>query len=162
MSSENLPNHIDGSQLPESKGDSPKPENDTSSSTSNERGLTRFSLETSFSVPLPPPSILEAYEGILPGTAERLLSLTENEISHRHTWEKSEQHNRNQRFARGQHLGALLGMALIAVAGYSVYANQPLVAFLCVSVGGIPVLNSFIRFLIDRFSSSDEPTTPDN
>ena len=38
----------------------------------------------SFSGPLPPPSVLEKYEQILPGLADRIVSMAEKEETHRH------------------------------------------------------------------------------
>lgn len=40
--------------------------------------------EASFSGPLPPPALLRQYEEILPGTAERIVSMAEKEQGHRH------------------------------------------------------------------------------
>lgn len=41
-----------------------------------------------FSGPLPHPAILEQYEKILPGSAERILSMAEKQSNHRQTMEK--------------------------------------------------------------------------
>lgn len=40
-----------------------------------------------FQGPLPPPSILEGYEGLLPGATNRLISLVESQQAHRHLME---------------------------------------------------------------------------
>lgn len=42
-----------------------------------------------FSGPLPHPEILEGYERVLPGSADRILSMAENEGEHRRTIEKT-------------------------------------------------------------------------
>jgi uncharacterized membrane protein len=42
-----------------------------------------------FSGPLPHPKILEGYERVLPGSADRILSMAENEGEHRRTIEKT-------------------------------------------------------------------------
>ncbi len=41
-----------------------------------------------FSGPLPPPEILKGYETILPGAAERILSMAENQANHRQIMEQ--------------------------------------------------------------------------
>ncbi|EHI56450.1 hypothetical protein HMPREF9333_00312 [Johnsonella ignava ATCC 51276] len=44
-----------------------------------------YSLSASlFSGPLPPPSILQGYEDVLPGSADRILKMAEKEQSNRH------------------------------------------------------------------------------
>ena len=44
-------------------------------------------MET-FEGPLPPPAILEAYERLVPGAAERMLKMAENQSRHRQEIEK--------------------------------------------------------------------------
>ena len=44
---------------------------------------TAVAVSQSFSGPLPPPEVLEHYERIAPGTAERLLAMAESQSAHR-------------------------------------------------------------------------------
>jgi len=48
---------------------------------------TSLKMET-FQGPIPPPAVLEAYERLVPGAAERILGLTERQASHRQDIEK--------------------------------------------------------------------------
>ena len=41
-----------------------------------------------FSGPIPPPSIIKGYEEILPGSADRIISMAENQTQHRQSMEK--------------------------------------------------------------------------
>lgn len=43
---------------------------------------------SSFQGPLPPPRILHDYDQIVPGSAERIISLWENQVQHRQDLEK--------------------------------------------------------------------------
>lgn len=44
--------------------------------------------EFAFRGPIPPPNILSGYEKLLPGAADRILSMAENQTRHRHSIEK--------------------------------------------------------------------------
>lgn len=44
---------------------------------------TRVVARASFSGPLPPPEILKGYESILPGLADRVVKMAENQSAHR-------------------------------------------------------------------------------
>jgi len=66
-----------------------------------------------FSGPLPPPSILEGYNGVLDGGAERIMRLTEREQEHRHYMEKTAVTGHIRLDRRGQYLG--FGVAIIAL-----------------------------------------------
>src|SRR3989344_6096073 len=46
-------------------------------------GEVQMELRTSFSGPLPPPEILRGYESILPGLADRVVKMAENQSTHR-------------------------------------------------------------------------------
>ncbi len=60
------------SQPPANEGDTPK-----------KRLVARATFEASFSGPMPPPHILEQYDKIVPGAAERIISLAEKQSDHR-------------------------------------------------------------------------------
>ena len=61
------------------------PQNLPAGSSQGSRSVAR--VET-FQGPIPPPSVLEAYEKILPGAAERILKMAENQSTHRQEIEK--------------------------------------------------------------------------
>jgi uncharacterized membrane protein len=61
-----------------------------------------------YSGPLPPPSMLRGYDAVIPGAAERILSLAEREATHRHWLDRTYV---NYRF---------LGLALAAVIAFGV------------------------------------------
>ena len=51
--------------------------------------MMAFEEERSFSGPLPPPEYLEAYEKVMPGATDRLLTMTEKQVDHRIELEKT-------------------------------------------------------------------------
>ena len=52
-----------------------------------ERAVAKV-IQSEFSGPIPPPSIIKGYEDILPGTAERIVAMAENQAKHRQEMEK--------------------------------------------------------------------------
>ncbi|SRR5579884_1907862 len=69
-------------------------------------------LHMSFSGPVPPPDMLRSYNEIVPGAAERIMNLFEEQVRHRHAMERFTAEND----ARQSFLGLVLGF-IIAVAG---------------------------------------------
>ncbi|HZW94289.1 MAG TPA: DUF2335 domain-containing protein [Candidatus Eremiobacteraceae bacterium] len=69
----------------------------------------------SFSGPLPPPDALERYNQILPGAAERIIAMAENQHTHRQGLEKHVIHSN----VAAQRLGTILGfiVAMTVVIG---------------------------------------------
>ena len=70
----------------------------------------------SFRGPLPPPSLFGQYEEILPGSADRMLTLAENEQSHRHKWESDVLTAQKADVRRGQWMGFGIGISALVVA----------------------------------------------
>ncbi|MBO5145317.1 MAG: DUF2335 domain-containing protein [Lachnospiraceae bacterium] len=64
--------------------------------------------EYAFSGPIPPPNILSGYEELLPGAADRILSMAERQTQHRHSMEKKIIETE----ARDSLLGIIFGFAL--------------------------------------------------
>lgn len=52
-----------------------------------ERAVARV-IQSEFSGPIPPPSIIEGYENVLPGAADRLITMAERQSEHRQDMEK--------------------------------------------------------------------------
>jgi uncharacterized membrane protein len=69
----------------------------------------------SHSGPLPPPAILDQYDQVAPGTAERIISMAENQMLHRQEIEKQVISSEIEDSKRGLHYGLLIG--LVAVIG---------------------------------------------
>ena len=65
--------------------------------------------------PLPPPRLLEQYNKILPGLAERIVSLTEEQSKHRQHREKTVVESQVKESYRGQLFGLLIGISGLAI-----------------------------------------------
>ena len=90
----------------------------------------------SFRGPLPHPNLFERYEEILPGAAERILTLTETEQSHRQQWENSALNGQNNDSRRAHWMGFGLGMTGLSV------------AFLCAYLGLSNIVAASSIFLV--------------
>ena len=80
--------------------------------------------ETVFSGPLPPPEILEKYEQILPGAAERILSMAETQSKHRISLEGRVIDADITNSKRGLIFGFIIGLVGIGGGIYSIYLGH--------------------------------------
>ncbi|WP_419604388.1 DUF2335 domain-containing protein [Thiolapillus sp.] len=85
-----------------------------------------------FQGPIPAPATLDQYEKILPGAAERIISMAEKEQTHRQHCEKSaleqeiQNHKaRNREVARGQWFGLFIGVCAIGCGAWLASIGQP-------------------------------------
>jgi uncharacterized membrane protein len=94
-----------------SKSSKPRPPVQTQGVT---RQAAALAVQKYYSGPLPEPAALEYYEKVLPGLAERLVVLTENE-------------QKIRRFEiRAGRIGSLFyGLSVCAVAAFAIYMQSP-------------------------------------
>jgi uncharacterized membrane protein len=90
--------------------------------------------------------MLQAFDAVLPGSAERLMVLAEKEAEHRHQMDRW---FGQYRFA-GLGIAALIAIAGLGLCGYLVYKNQTgyaLGAFLgeVATLAGVFALGRFLR-----------------
>lgn len=72
-----------------------------------------------FSGPIPHPDILESYNRILPGAAERILNMAEEEQKHRQYLEKTALQNDKDEAKLGQICAFLIGIVAIVAGTYA-------------------------------------------
>jgi len=78
-----------------------------------------------FSGPLPPPQVLQGYEDILPGAAERILQMAEQEQSHRHAFDNELGRSVTRQQERGQVFAFVLGAGALGLAAFMVWSGHP-------------------------------------
>jgi uncharacterized membrane protein len=89
--------------------------------------------------PLPPPSMLKGYEDVLPGVADRIFTLMEQQSAHRQELERTTLDRNSRSRDRGQFFAFIL-CALVKVGGFvAIYLGQSLVgmAAIIIAVGGV-------------------------
>jgi uncharacterized membrane protein len=114
-------------------------------------------VEASFHGPLPPPSILRGYDEIVPGAAERIITMAEKEQAHRHFWE--------QRALSGERWYSLVGMlagwtVAIALAVGAVVAaayDQPAVGIALAAASATGMVWKLVQGRSDNPEQQTEP-----
>ena len=115
-----------------------------------------MSTSASFSGPLPPPRMLRAYDEVLPGMADRIVTLTERQTDHRISTESILAKASVRSWTIGQYLGfsysigALVGTAYVAVNGNTA------IAILILSTGVAGIARDLIRSLLSRRDAEED------
>ena len=120
--------------------------------------------EFQFTGPIPPPQYLEAYEKCAPGTANRILALTEKAIAHQNEIENklidaqiaieaATEENERQSVLRGQYCALLVCFMSLGAAIVCVYLQSNWVAGL---IGGTGLGTLVVAFLANRKSEAKE------
>lgn len=80
---------------------------------------------THFEGPIPPPAILQGYEDVIPGSAERILRMAEQESSYRHGLTTKMLNADISRSNRGLWLGWVVALAFLVAATMMVLGGHP-------------------------------------
>ena len=107
----------------------------------------------SFTGPLPPPAMLEKYNQVFPGCAERIVAMAESQLAHRHQLERTHLHGSQLAERTGQACGFLLGLVAI-VGGIWLIANGKDVQGLVSVLGAISALAGV--FIYGRHAQAKE------
>lgn len=73
-------------------------------------------VQSEFSGPIPPPSIIKGYEEVLPGSADRIIKMAENQSSHRQAMESKMVKTEARDSLLGEIFAFILGMSCIIAA----------------------------------------------
>lgn len=98
-----------------------------------------------WSGPLPPPSVLEQFNDIVPNCAERIVANWEAESTHRRSLERRELTILGWSELAGKVFALLFVLGALALAGYAVANGQPWVAALFGGGTIAAVVWAFIR-----------------
>lgn len=130
------------------KGNLPK------AGTPNNIQKQQVAIATQYTGPIPPPSALREYDTILPGAAERILTLAEAEAKHRHLMD-SEAARQNDKVIdksfderkRGQWFGLIIGSLALITSIIAIIEGHPTVAGV---IGGTAAVGLVSAFLVGR------------
>ncbi len=103
--------------------------------------IQRESFLIEHSGPLPPPSILEKYNHVVPGAAERIIKMAENQSAHRQQLEKIVIGSDARHSFLGVIFAFIIAMSFLAVAAYSINLGHT-VAGTLIGTGGLTGLVS--------------------
>ncbi len=104
-----------------------------------------------FSGPLPPPETLQQYEKVCRGSADRIITMAENQATHRHDLEKKQLQadiklacKEANEIKLGQFLGFLIGIFTVAGGTYAATHGAQIPGVLIGSGGVIGLVTAFI------------------
>lgn len=100
-----------------------------------------------FRGPLPPPAVLEQYDHVLPGTAERILRMAEQEQAAGRDLASKVVEVTATETRRGQHFGFAAALAALSVTAFLGYLGH---AFAAGVVGGTTVVGLSTVFAVGR------------
>jgi uncharacterized membrane protein len=97
---------------------------------------------------MPPPAILQGYEEIVPGAAERILAMAESDTKkHQHAIEFAALAAAEGEVKRGQWFGFLIGGLALLCSILALFIGSPTVAAI---IGGTTVIGLVSVFIIGR------------
>ncbi len=108
-------------------------------STTNKREqqvITRQTISAQFSGPLPPPAILEKYDMVSPGAADRIISMAETQAKHRQALELQVISSGVSNSKLGLIFGLIIGLAGLGAATLLGIYGQPLLSGI-IGIGSI-------------------------
>jgi uncharacterized membrane protein len=125
------------------------------------------SARVSFEGPLPPPNLLEAYEKVCPGAAQKILESMQVEGEHRRDLEKksidANIEGMRRQFAEGR-LGQVFAFSIavlfVFVGAYVALHGQPWPGALFGSAGLGGIVTSFIVGRRNQTENNEPPATP--
>ncbi|MEJ2763521.1 DUF2335 domain-containing protein [Photobacterium sp. MCCC 1A19761] len=105
-----------------------------------------------YSGPIPPPKMLNEYESVHPGFAERIVSMAEKEQEHRHTVEKESVRGAITKDSRGQHYALIVSLVMIVACTFLISIGHEVAGSI---FGGASLLGLAYAFLTGRKYSGD-------
>ena len=103
--------------------------------------------QTSFSGPIPHPEILHGYDAIVPGAAERILTMAEDDAKHQRVIEMAALDAAKAEVRLGQWLGFIIGIAALGTSLTAIFLGAEVVAGI---IGGTTVVGLVSAFIFGR------------
>lgn len=110
-----------------------------------------IAIRTQFTGPLPHPQILEQYEHIFPGAAERIIRMAESETNHRRGIQdrsvSADIEGMRRQFSEarvGQYCALLITLGFIGAGTYVAISGQALTGLAFSGIGIVTIVSAFI------------------
>ena len=107
--------------------------------------------QTSFSGPIPHPEIMQGYNAIIPGAAERILTMAEDDAKHQRAIEMAALNAAKSEVRLGQWLGFIIGIAALGTSLTAIFLGAEVVAGI---IGGTTVVGLVSAFIFGRIKQS--------
>jgi len=105
-----------------------------------------------FLAPCSPPSVLEGYERLVPGAAERILVMAESDAKHQQEIEFAALRAMEAEVKRGQFFGFVIGLTALGASMLALAMGSPAVAGV---IGGTTVIGLVSVFIVGRVVKTD-------
>ncbi|MDY2793972.1 MAG: DUF2335 domain-containing protein [Peptostreptococcus porci] len=112
--------------------------------------------EISFSGPLPHPDIMKGYDDIVPGAAERILKMAENQQNHRFKLEEKIVFDDSSERKRNSYFAFTLILVVILLGGSLLFKGKSIVGLATVFAGLAPLIGIFFRNYKDNKPAEKE------
>jgi uncharacterized membrane protein len=83
----------------------------------------KWQQQQQFAGPIPPPDILQGYENVLQGAAERIVAMAERQAAHRQYLERKIVEDGSQRANIGMWLGFVIAVVVLAVSAALIWTG---------------------------------------
>ncbi|MCY3860325.1 MAG: DUF2335 domain-containing protein [Gammaproteobacteria bacterium] len=124
-------------------------------------------LREEYSGPIAHPRIIAGYERFLPGSADRILTMAEEQQRHRFKMEEQHQKGAFQREKRAIDRGFILAIFLMVLSGVAIYLGSDLVGFGLIATSIVSLAGVFLyghrssrNELRNMREALDKPSTP--
>lgn len=107
--------------------------------------VIQASKSVSFSGPIPHPDILKGYNEIVPGAAERILIMAEEQQKHRFSIENKIVSSSIKMRSRGSVLAFVILLLVIMSGIYLIIIGKPISGFVTLITALVPVLTTFLK-----------------
>jgi len=101
---------------------------------------------------MPPPSVLEGYERLVKGAAERILMMAESDAKHQQEIEFAALRAMEAEVKRGQFFGFVIGLTALGASMLALAMGSPAVAGV---IGGTTVIGLVSVFIVGRVVKPD-------
>lgn len=111
----------------------------------SQQGVSGYRLEASaFKGPVPPPEVIREYEQILPGLADRIFKMAEDQSAHRRAMETKEVNSINFRALLGLVFAFIIILVVILVGAYLIYNDHPITGLVAMLSASVYIVYNFI------------------
>ncbi|MDP8929869.1 MAG: DUF2335 domain-containing protein [Actinomycetota bacterium] len=107
----------------------------------------------SYTGPLPHPSILQRFEEVLPGSAERIFQMAEEQAQHRQDLERVVVQGGSRRANLGLWLGFLISVAVLGMSGALIFAGHDVAG---ATLGSVDIVGLAAVFVVGRLGQQRE------
>lgn len=119
------------------------------SPTTDEQKAKLIAQQQFFEGPIPPPVILEGYEQICPGAADRILKMAESVTDHVNKLERDAVEAKHKEVARGQRFGFSIGALALVSSVACAYIGEGTTASI---IGGTTVVGLVSVFVVGKIT----------